>query len=98
MRFFPTALAAACALLAAAGARAEPELNGVAVNRALVSGSTNAAIGSLSEARQAIGTVNGDTRVNGVLSNTTVANGSTNVSTGSSRGDLPDWGRARPGR
>jgi hypothetical protein len=98
MRFLPTTLAAACALLAAAGARAEPELNGVAVNSALVNGNTNAAIGPLSRARQALGTINGETQVNGVLTNSTVANGNTNVSTGSSRGDLPEWGRARPGR
>lgn len=98
MRFFPITLAAACALLAAAGARAEPEVDGVAVNSAFANGATNAAIGPLSRARQALGTINGDVQVNGVLSNSTAANGSTNVSTGIARGDLPDWRRARPGR
>ena len=89
---------AVLSLAGATGASADREVNGVAVNSALASGNTNAAIGMLSTARQAIGVVNGDTQVNGALANTTVANDNANVSTGSSRGTLPDWRRGGFGR
>ena len=83
MKRFPIALAAAAfTLIGATSAFADPEINGVAVNTTVANGNTNAAIGLLSEARQAIGVINGDTEVNGVLTNTTVANGNTNAAIG----------------
>ena len=87
MKRFPIAFAvAAFALMSASApavlAQGAPEINGVAVNTTVASGNTNAAIGLLSEARQAIGVINGDTQVNGVLANTTVANGNTNAAIG----------------
>jgi hypothetical protein len=96
MRRIATALAVgASALLGAAGACADPAINGVAVNPTVANGNTNAAIGAFATARQAIGVVNGAPKVNGALANTTVANGNANVSTGTARGKLPDWGRGR---
>ena len=83
MKRFPLALAvAAFTLVGATSAYADPEINGVALNTTVANGNTNAAIGLLSEARQAIGVINGDTQVNGVLANTTVANGNTNAAIG----------------
>ena len=83
MKRFPIALAvAAFTLVSATSVFADPTINGVAVNTTVANGNTNAAIGLLSEARQAIGVINGDTQVNGVLTNTTVANGNTNAAIG----------------
>lgn len=79
-------VAGAAAWLGAAGAFADPAINGVAVNSAIANGNSNVAVGAFATARQAIGVVNGKTEVNGALDNTTVANGNANVSTGISRG------------
>jgi hypothetical protein len=82
MKRFAFAAVAVATLLSAGSAFADPVINGVAVNTTVANGNTNAAIGLLSNARQAIGVINGDTKVNGVLSNTTVANGNTNAAIG----------------
>jgi hypothetical protein len=55
---FPIALAvAAFTLVGVTSAFADPEINGVALNTTVANGNTNAAIGLLSEACQAVGAV-----------------------------------------
>jgi hypothetical protein len=85
-------------VLGAAGAAADPAINGVEVNATVANGSSNAAIGAFATARQAIGVVNGVPAVNGALDNTTIANGNANLSTGMAHGGLPDRGRGRSSR
>ncbi len=84
MKRLPIALAvAAFALMTATSGFAQGvRVNGVAANTTVANGNTNAAIGLLSEARQNIGAINGNTTVNGVLANTTVASGNTNAAIG----------------
>jgi hypothetical protein len=84
MKRLPIALAvAALALMTATSGFAQGvRVNGVAANTTVANGNTNAAIGLLSEARQNIGAINGNTTVNGVLANTTVASGNTNAAIG----------------
>jgi hypothetical protein len=57
-------------------------VNGVALNTTVATGNANVSAGIDTEARQAIGVINGDTEVNGFLANTTVANGNANVAAG----------------
>ena len=83
MKRFPIALAvAAFTLVSATSAFADPEINGVAVNTTVANGNVAVAAGISSEARQAIGVINGDTEVNGLLTNTTIASGNAAVAAG----------------
>jgi hypothetical protein len=85
MKRFPIAVAvAAFALMSATSvfAQGAPEINGVALNATNANNNVNASIGVLSEARQAIGVINGDTEVNGVLLNATNANNNVNAAIG----------------
>jgi hypothetical protein len=85
MKRLPIALTVAVvALMSATSGFAQQgvKINGVAANTTVANGNTAAAIGLLSEARQNIGVINGNTTVNGVLSNTTVANGNTSAAIG----------------
>ena len=97
MKRLPIALTVAVVALmsATSGFAQQGEINGVAANTTVANGNTAAAIGLLSEARQNIGVINGDTTVNGVLSNTTVANGNTSAAIGSCPEAVPEHRRGR---